>query len=101
MVENGELRAIFKHPRHPYTQGLLEAIPRLSDDRERLFQITGTVPAAGAIWKGCPFHPPTALFGPHPKLESQHPNPPQPFSNGLSDKSQEIRLHRVRARDSQ
>ena len=28
-------------------------------------------------------HPATALSGPHPKLESQPPMPPQPFSNGL------------------
>jgi peptide/nickel transport system ATP-binding protein len=61
VVENGDLRAIFKHPRHPYTRGLLEAIPKLSDDRERLFQITGTVPVAGTIRKGCPFQPRCAL----------------------------------------
>ena len=30
-------------------------------------------------------HPATVLSGPHPKLESQPPKPPQPFSNGLLD----------------
>jgi peptide/nickel transport system ATP-binding protein len=57
VVEDGELRAIFKHPCHPYTQGLLQSIPRLTGDRERLYQIAGSVPVAGTIQKGCPFQP--------------------------------------------
>lgn len=55
VVEIGDIRSIFRSPKHPYTQGLLKAIPRLNDDRERLYQIAGSVPAAGTIKKGCPF----------------------------------------------
>lgn len=56
VVEDGDVRSIFRRPKHPYTQGLLQAVPRLSDDRERLFQISGSVPAAGTIKRGCPFY---------------------------------------------
>ncbi|HEX7352620.1 ABC transporter ATP-binding protein [Brachybacterium sp.] len=47
IVEQAEVRELFRHPRHPYTQGLLRSIPRLGAGRsERLFAIEGTVPQA-------------------------------------------------------
>ncbi|GGA43272.1 ABC transporter ATP-binding protein [Pelagibacterium lentulum] len=55
VVEDGDVKSIFRTPKHPYTQGLLQAVPRLADDRERLYQIAGSVPAAGSIKQGCPF----------------------------------------------
>ena len=48
-------------PKHPYTRGLLQSIPRLDDDRERLYQIPGSVPTAGTVRRGCPFAPRCAL----------------------------------------
>jgi oligopeptide/dipeptide ABC transporter ATP-binding protein len=44
-------------PAHPYTAGLLAAIPRLDAPRPRLAAIPGQVPAASAWPAGCRFHP--------------------------------------------
>ena len=56
IVESGTTKAIFNNPLHPYTQGLLKAIPRLNQpDDERLFIIEGTVPPPGSHSSGCPF----------------------------------------------
>ena len=58
LVELGKVRDIFKSPAHPYTQGLLHAIPDLKTDRSRpLRTIEGTVPSLHAVPPGCPFEP--------------------------------------------
>jgi oligopeptide/dipeptide ABC transporter ATP-binding protein len=57
IVEDGPVKQIFKHPAHPYTQGLLGSIPRLIGARGRLQSIRGVVPSATNIPRGCPFHP--------------------------------------------
>jgi oligopeptide/dipeptide ABC transporter ATP-binding protein len=57
VVESADIRTIFKRPGHPYTRGLLQSIPRLDDERRRLYQIAGAVPAPGTLQTGCPFHP--------------------------------------------
>jgi oligopeptide/dipeptide ABC transporter ATP-binding protein len=56
VMETGDVRSIFRSPRHPYTKGLLTSIPRLQDDKRRLSQIPGTIPAAGSVKQGCPFY---------------------------------------------
>jgi oligopeptide/dipeptide ABC transporter ATP-binding protein len=56
IVEEGPVEAIFRDPRHPYTEGLLQAIPRLSRRSERLAVIPGIVPAATDWPPGCRFH---------------------------------------------
>ncbi|WP_416066907.1 ABC transporter ATP-binding protein [Rhizobium sp. ZK1] len=56
VVEDADVRSIFSTPSHPYTRGLLQSIPRLDDDRKRLYQIPGSVPLAGTIKQGCPFY---------------------------------------------
>jgi len=56
IVEVGDVRSVFRKPSHPYTRGLLEAIPLLRDDRQRLFQIPGSVPLPGSVKQGCPFY---------------------------------------------
>lgn len=56
VVEDGDVRSIFRRPSHPYTRGLLESIPTLKDDRRRLFQIPGSVPLPGTVKQGCPFY---------------------------------------------
>jgi peptide/nickel transport system ATP-binding protein len=61
VVEDGDVRSIFRRPGHPYTRGLLESIPRLNDDRVRLFQIPGSVPLPGTVKDGCPFYSRCAL----------------------------------------
>jgi oligopeptide/dipeptide ABC transporter ATP-binding protein len=58
LVELASKSAIFTAPAHPYTQGLLRAIPTLSTDRAApLAMIEGTVPAITALPPGCPFEP--------------------------------------------
>ena len=55
IVEEGPTEEVLRHPRHPYTQGLLGAAPRLT--REKLAPIPGTVPALSALPPGCAFAP--------------------------------------------
>ncbi len=57
IVESGDVREIFHHPQHPYTQGLLAAIPRIHETAERLQAIEGTVPNLFEPPPGCRFHP--------------------------------------------
>jgi peptide/nickel transport system ATP-binding protein len=57
VVEEGPVAEIFDHPKHPYTQGLLRSIPKISGPRERLEAIAGTVPTGFDIPPGCAFHP--------------------------------------------
>jgi peptide/nickel transport system ATP-binding protein len=57
VVEAGDVREIFRHPGHPYTQALLQSIPRFDDDRHRLYQIPGGVPSPATRPPGCPFAP--------------------------------------------
>ena len=56
IVEDGDVRAIFRRPAHPYTQALLQSMPRLEENRRRLQTIAGTVPPPGALRAGCAFH---------------------------------------------
>lgn len=57
-VEEADVKTIFKSPLHPYTQGLLESIPRLEDEgKEDLKVIEGTVPGLYDMPKGCRFGP--------------------------------------------
>jgi oligopeptide/dipeptide ABC transporter ATP-binding protein len=56
VVEEADVRSIFRSPRHPYTRALLRSIPRLSDGQSRLYQIPGSVPLPGTIKEGCPFY---------------------------------------------
>jgi peptide/nickel transport system ATP-binding protein len=57
IVEIGPVRDVIKHPHHPYTQGLMGAIPSVDAAATRLTQIAGSMPRLAAIPKGCPFHP--------------------------------------------
>jgi oligopeptide/dipeptide ABC transporter ATP-binding protein len=58
VVEEGSVEQIFTAPRHPYTQGLLESIPRLDSGRGgRLREIPGVVPSLYRAPVGCKFGP--------------------------------------------
>lgn len=57
VVEKGRTRDIFKEMKHPYTQGLLEAIPRPGSHGQSLQAISGSVPSGLAVFPGCPFEP--------------------------------------------
>jgi oligopeptide/dipeptide ABC transporter ATP-binding protein len=55
IVEEGPVEEVLRAPRHPYTEGLLRAAPRLT--REKLVPIPGTVPSLDALPPGCAFAP--------------------------------------------
>ncbi len=55
IVEQGRLQQIFQQPAHPYTQGLLKAIPSFSERAGRLYVIKGQVPSPGDYPAGCRF----------------------------------------------
>jgi oligopeptide/dipeptide ABC transporter ATP-binding protein len=55
IIEDGPTMEVLLHPRHPYTEGLLRAAPRLEPGK--LVPIPGTVPALNALPPGCAFAP--------------------------------------------
>jgi len=57
VVEEGDVKAVFHNPQHPYTQGLLRAIPKFDQDVERLEIIPGSVPDLINPIGGCRFYP--------------------------------------------
>ena len=57
IVEEANVKDIFKNPCHPYTKGLLASIPRLNEKKEVLDVIEGVVPSPGSMPKGCRFGP--------------------------------------------
>ena len=57
IVETGSVEDIFGNPSHPYTQGLLDSIPKLTEQKDRLSVIPGTVPDATRFPPACRFSP--------------------------------------------
>ncbi len=57
IVEIGPVHEVINQPAHPYTVGLMAAIPDMTEDREQLNQIDGAMPRLNAIPKGCAFNP--------------------------------------------
>ena len=58
VVESGSVNQIFHSPKHPYTQGLLESLPKIDADRSRkLPSIPGQPPDLAKLGAGCPFFP--------------------------------------------
>ena len=57
IVEVGPVHDVINQPAHPYTAGLMAAIPDIEVDRERLHQIDGAMPRLNASPKGCAFNP--------------------------------------------
>ena len=55
VVERATAKALFASPKHPYTQGLMESIPRLGRKTDRLKTIPGLVPSLGNFPQGCRF----------------------------------------------
>ena len=57
IVEHGPVREVLQRPLHPYTQALIQSVPDLEAEVERLTAIPGTVPLLGSFPSGCRFHP--------------------------------------------
>jgi oligopeptide/dipeptide ABC transporter ATP-binding protein len=62
VVEIGDASAIFSAPRHPYTIGLMESLPSLTEEEEWLQPIPGQPPSLINVPPGCAFHPRCFLF---------------------------------------
>ncbi|MFD1625053.1 ABC transporter ATP-binding protein [Azospirillum griseum] len=82
VVEEGDVRSLFKNPRHPYTRGLLACMPHLGQGKgasARLEAIPGTVPSPTARPGGCVFAPrcahaqPACTTAEEPALELVEP----------------------------
>ena len=57
VMESGPVESVFAAPFHPYTRGLLDAVPRIDRDDERLPAIPGDPLSANRLPAGCPFAP--------------------------------------------
>lgn len=57
VVEQTDVRTLFKHPKHPYTQGLINSTPRIHTLTDELTSIEGNVPSPEMMPQGCKFHP--------------------------------------------
>ena len=57
LAEIGPVHKVINHPAHPYTEGLMAAIPDITLDRDYLNQIDGAMPRLNAIPTGCAFNP--------------------------------------------
>jgi oligopeptide transport system ATP-binding protein len=75
VMEEGPTTDIFANPSHPYTSGLLKAVPRLDRDTAELATIAGEPPDMSRLPAGCPFSPRCAqvldhCHGDRPALET-------------------------------
>jgi oligopeptide transport system ATP-binding protein len=57
IMEQGQTDDVFESPTHPYTKGLLRAVPRLDRDDDQLLTIAGEPPDMSNLPQGCPFSP--------------------------------------------
>lgn len=57
VMEYGSVKELFKEPLHPYTQGLLKALPNMDDQKQKLYVIKGAVPSLYEMPEGCSFWP--------------------------------------------
>jgi oligopeptide transport system ATP-binding protein len=77
IMEEGDTTDLFADPAHPYTSGLLKAVPRLDQDQEELATIAGEPPDMSHLPPGCPFSPRCAQ-----RLENCRAERPKLETNG-------------------
>jgi oligopeptide/dipeptide ABC transporter ATP-binding protein len=73
IVESGDVTTIFRSPRHPYTIGLINSLPKLTEDEEQLEPIPGSPPSLIDVPSGCPFHPRCFLSQGREKCRTETP----------------------------
>ena len=78
IVELATAKELYAAPRHPYSQGLLAAVPRLGQRRKRLASIPGSPPNPLALPSGCAFHPRC----PHATDRCREQAPPEVAADG-------------------
>ena len=79
VVEYADIRTLFKNPKHPYTLGLLNSLPRHDIEQEKLIPIKGMVPSPFDMPVGCRFAPRCPIATEHchakmPELEMKEAN---------------------------
>ncbi len=57
IIEIGDVRTVFRNPYHPYTIGLIKAVPTLTSDKSSLISVPGSPPDLIQLPTGCKFHP--------------------------------------------
>jgi oligopeptide/dipeptide ABC transporter ATP-binding protein len=85
VVELGDVTTIFESPRHPYTVGLMESLPRLGVDDDWLRPIPGQPPSLINRPPGCPFHP--RCFLSQGRIRCREEEPPLRPVHGESHRS--------------
>ena len=75
VAEIGPVQDVIKRPHHPYTVGLMGAIPAMGHKTERLTQIDGSMPRLNAIPKGCAFNPRCPKVFDRCRVERPNPMP--------------------------
>jgi oligopeptide transport system ATP-binding protein len=73
VVELGDVSTIFASPRHPYTVGLMDSLPKLTAEEEWLRPIPGQPPSLISRPPGCPFHPRCFLSQGRPRCREEEP----------------------------
>jgi len=63
VAEKGKTREVIQNPRHPYTKGLMSALPQQNCAGERLYQIPGSMPTLDSMPQGCAFNPRCEFVG--------------------------------------
>jgi peptide/nickel transport system ATP-binding protein len=89
IVESGHTDDIIRTPRHPYTQGLIKALPGALEAGSRLNQIPGMMPTLTDIPPGCPFHPRCSVGVPRCGTET-------PILMSVNDRNQMVACHALR-----
>src|SRR6185312_16264615 len=86
IVEYGDVHTIFQSPRHPYTIGLMDSLPKLTEDEEWLRPIPGAPPSLINRPSGCAFHP--RCFLSQGRLRCREEVPPlRPVDGGVDHAS--------------
>jgi oligopeptide/dipeptide ABC transporter ATP-binding protein len=71
IVEQGDVRTIFNDPKHPYTEALINSVPKMEENVERLYAIPGNPPSVTDRPSGCNFQP--ECDGNNPKCVTSEP----------------------------
>jgi peptide/nickel transport system ATP-binding protein len=86
IIESANVMALFKSPKHPYTRGLINSVPRLGRRADRLESIPGNVPTLSKMPEGCKFAPRCAQV-----TDKCRESEPPLFTTGEGDSFRECR----------